>query len=300
MPASVQIAKLTKCYGRTVAVSGLSFEVEPGEVFGLLGPNGAGKSTTLHMITGLVAPTSGSISVFGRDLRRNFLGVASRMGALVERPVFYDYLSGRMNLMLCARLAQREIAVDRVLDLVGLLSVGPRRVGTYSQGMRQRLGLAQALLTEPDLLILDEPTNGLDVESTQEILRLLRRLADDARVTVLISSHMLHEVEGLCDRVAIINKGRLVSCDRTDALLSYDTRRVEVLIDAPEPAARRLGEQPWVEHVEVRPGRLEVRLQDGGGIHQLNAFLVGAGFRISGLIPRKRTLQDYFLEVLKS
>lgn len=298
MPPTVQITKLTKCYGHTVAVSGLSLEVQPGEVLGLLGPNGAGKSTTLHMMAGLVRPTSGSVALFGKDIRRHFLDIASRMGVFVERPAFYDYLSARRNLMLCAQLARREVAVDRTLDLVGLRAASRTRVGAFSQGMRQRLGLAQALLTEPELLLLDEPTNGLDVEATQDILKLLRRLADDAGVTVVFSSHLLHEVEVLCDRIAILNQGRLISCARTDTLLSYDLTDVEVLIDAPEAAAKRLAEQDWVASAEAGPGRVKVRLREGS-VHQLNAFLLGAGYRISGVIPRRRTLQDYFLEVLK-
>ncbi|MDX9971434.1 MAG: ABC transporter ATP-binding protein [FCB group bacterium] len=298
MPAPVQVSKLTKCYGSTVAVSGLSFEVEAGEVFGLLGPNGAGKSTTLYMLAGLVRPSSGGVSIFGKDLRSQFLSIAPRMGVFVERPAFYDFLTARRNLMLLATLSRREVNVDRVLDLVNLRDVANRKVGTYSQGMRQRLGLAQALLTEPSLLILDEPTNGLDPESTQDILRLLRRLATESGVTILFSSHLLHEVETLCDRVAIINSGRLVSCERTDALLSYDTSRVDVLIDCPEAASKRLMDQEWVEAVEVKPGRMEVQLRNGS-VHQLNSFLVGSGYRISGVIPRRRTLQDYFLEVVK-
>lgn len=298
MSPTIQIAKLTKCYGHTVAVSGLSLEVHPGEVLGLLGPNGAGKSTTLHMMAGLVRPTSGSVTLFGKDVRRHWLDIATRMGVFVERPAFYDFLSARRNLMLCAQLSRREVAVDRTLDLLGLRAASHQRVATFSQGMRQRLGLAQALLTEPELLLLDEPTNGLDVEATQDILKLLRRLADDAGVTIVFSSHLLHEVEVLCDRVAILNLGRLISCERTDSLVSYDATQVEVLIDAPEAAAKRLAEQEWVAFAEAGPGRVKVRLHDGS-VHQLTAFLLGAGYRISGVMPRRRTLQDYFLEVLK-
>ena len=297
MATCIQLKNLTKCYGDTVAVSGLSLEVERGEVLGLLGPNGAGKSTTLYMLTGLVRPTSGAVTVFGKDIRKQYLEVAGRIGAAVERPAFYDHLSVRRNLMLMAQLAGRDVTVDRVLDMVGLLHAGSRKAGALSHGMRQRLGLALALLTEPELLILDEPTSGLDVESTQEVLKMLRRLADEAGVTILLSSHMMHEVEVLCDRVAILNQGRLVACDRTDALLSYDLHQVEVLVDVPEAAAKKLGEQAWVASVEIAPGRLQVALEDGN-VHQLAAFLISSGFRLSGIMPRRRTLQDYFLKVL--
>lgn len=299
MASCLQLRNLSKCYGDTVAVSGLSLDIEQGEVFGLLGPNGAGKSTTLYMLTGLVRPTSGTVTFFGKDIRKHYLDVARRMGVAVERPTFYDYLSVRKNLLLMAQLAGRDVTVDRILDMVGMLHAGSRKAGSLSHGMRQRLGLAQALLTEPEVLILDEPTNGLDVEATQDVLKLLRRLADEANVTIVLSSHMMHEVEVLCDRVAVLNQGRLVACERTDALLSYDLSQVEVLVDAQEAAAKKLSEQPWVESVTVVPGRLQVRLTDTN-VHQLNTFLISAGFRISGVMPRRRTLKDYFLKVLSN
>jgi ABC-2 type transport system ATP-binding protein len=172
-------------------------------------------------------------------------------------------------------------------------------VGTFSAGMKQRLGLAQALLTEPELLILDEPTSGLDVEATHETLKLLRQLADEAGVTIVFSSHMLHEVETLCDRVGVISQGRLIACEKTDSLLSYDEHRVEVLVETPEPAAKRLMEEDWVVSVEIRPGRIDVTLNDSS-VHQLTKLLIGAGYKVSGVIPRRRTLQDYFLKVLNS
>lgn len=297
MPGGIELSELTKCYGSVVAVSGLSLDIEPGEVFGLLGPNGAGKSTTLYMLSGLVWPTSGAITILGKDLRKSFLEISKRMGVLVERPSFYHHLTAKKNLLLLARLAQREVTVDRALDRVGLLYAAARKVGTFSQGMRQRLGLAQALLTEPEVLILDEPAAGLDVESSQEILGFLRRLADEAKVTIVFSTHLLHEVERLCDRVAIMNEGRLVACEGTDHFFSYDQRRVEVLLDAAEAAARRLEGQAWVESVHARPGRLRVVLREAN-VHQLNTFLVGAGYKVSGVIPRRRTLEDYFVKVL--
>ncbi len=299
MGVCIALNQVSKRYGKTVAVNGVSFEVQSGEVMGLLGPNGAGKSTTLYMLTGLVRPDSGAISLFGKDLHRFFVDIAGRIGVLVERPAFFEHLSVRKNLKLHARLAGRDVNLDRTMDLAGLLPWAGARAGTLSLGLRQRLGLAQAMLTEPELLILDEPTLGLDVEATQEILNLLRRLAEEAKVTILFSSHMLHEVEQLCDRVAIINQGKLVACERTDALISYDQSRVEVLIDGEEKAAKRLGEQTWVVDVKVKPGRLVVTLREDN-VNQLASFLVNGGFQVSGIIPRRRTLQDYFLKVMNS
>jgi ABC-type multidrug transport system ATPase subunit len=298
MPTCIETSELSKCYGHVVAVGGLSLKIETGEVFGLLGPNGAGKSTTLYMLTGLVRPTTGSVTIFGKDLRRGFLDIAGRMGVLVERPSFYDHLTARANLLLLARLAGKRVTVDRALDRVGLLRTANQKVHTFSHGMRQRLGLAQALLTEPELLVLDEPTNGLDAESTRDTVKLLRLLAEQAKVTIVVSSNLLHEAEILCDRVAIMNRGRLLTCERTDKLLSYDLKQVEVIVEAPEAAAKRLMEQPWVEVVETNHGRLNVKLGDAS-IHQLTSFLISSGYVISGIVPQRRSLQDFFLKVLK-
>lgn len=299
MPSVIHLENLTKRYGHIAAVNDLSLKVQRGEVLGLLGPNGAGKSTTLYMVTGMVRPSAGSVSVFGKELRRNFIEIAPRMGVLFERPAFFDYLSVRRNLLVLSQLARRGVTVDWALDRVGLLDLASRPVASLSQGMRQRLALAQAIMSEPELLILDEPTTGLDVESTQEILKLLRALSDDSKVTILLSSHMMHDVELLCDRVAIMNHGRLVACEKTDSLLSYDQSVVEVVLDAAEAAAKRLRQETWVSSVELSPGRLVVRLQENAA-HQLNAFLVGAGFRVTALMPRRRNLQEYFLNVVKS
>ncbi len=297
MAPCIRLEHLTKSFGPTLAVNDFSLEIEQGEVFGLLGPNGAGKSTTFYMMCGLVRPTSGRISIFGKDLHTNFLELSARMGVLVERPSFYDYLTVAKNLHLFAKLAEKEVTIDRTLDLVGMLHVSDQKVGTLSTGMRQRLGLAQAFLTEPELLILDEPTSGLDVEQTQEVVRLLRRLADDANVTIVLSSHMMEEAEELCDRIAIMNEGRLVTCEETEALISYDKTHIEVLMDTPETAARRLVQEDWVHSVEVKRGRLLVRLHEPNP-HQLNTFLIGAGYQMSGIIPRRRTLQEFFLKAL--
>jgi ABC-2 type transport system ATP-binding protein len=299
MPPCVSFSNVSKFYGSHFAVGGFSLDIQPGETVGLLGPNGAGKSTLLHMLTGLIRPTSGSISLFGRDVRKNFVGVASRMGALVERPSFYEYLSVRRNLKIHAELCGRVVNLDRALDMTNMLEYASVKAGTLSHGLRQRLGLALAMLSEPELLVLDEPTSGLDPESTQDVLTLLRRLGEEARVTILFSSHLMHEVESLCNRVAVINKGRLVSCEETASLISYDRTQVEVLIEGAEAAARRLLEQSWVVSAAPKQGRLYVQLKDEN-VHQLNSFLVHAGYQVSGVIPRRRTLQDYFLKVLNT
>jgi len=299
MSACIEAKNLTKCYGPLVAVGGVSIEVQTGEILGLLGPNGAGKSTTLGLFSGLIRPSEGSISIFGKDVRRDFLPIANRMGVLLERPLFYGHLSARRHLLLLARLARQSVNVDRVLDRVGLLSDAKKPVRTFSTGMRQRLGIAQAMLTDPELLILDEPTNGLDVDSARELRTLLRFLADEAKVTIVISSHLLSEVEELCERVAVLNRGRLIACEDTDRLLSYDASHVDVLIDSPEAAARRLLEEDWVAKCTPHANRIEVRLRDDN-IHQLTSFLIQNGYVLSGVIPRKRTLSDFYSQVLET
>jgi ABC-2 type transport system ATP-binding protein len=299
MPICIHLKQLRKTFGPTVAVNDLTLDIEQGEVFGLLGPNGAGKSTTLHMLTGLVRPTSGEVQIFGQDLRSQFVSIAQRMGVLVERPSFYEHLTVGKNLSLAARYLPKVVNIRRATELAGLSHMLDERVSTLSHGIRQRLGLALALLTEPELLILDEPTSGLDVEHTQEILRTLRHLANHAGVTIVLSSHMMHEVESLCDRVAIINKGNLVTCDSTEVLLSYDKSLMEMHLDAPEAAAKRLMEEAWVASAEAKSGKVIVLLAEPNP-HQLISFLVANGYQISGAIPRQRTLQDYFLKVLNS
>ena len=297
MPPAVALNNVTKCYGSTVAVNNLSLEVERGEIVGLLGPNGAGKSTTLLMMTGLVRPTSGSVSVLGKDPRRKFVEIAERVGILFERPTFFDHLNVEKNLEIAARLCGQVVSLDRALDRVGILSLAHQRVGTLSAGLRQRLAISMALLTEPELLILDEPTSALDPEYVQETISLLRQLAHEGDVAVVLTSHIMSEVEVLCDRVAILNHGKLLSLDHTDTLLSYDRSVIEVLIDAPEAAARRLENETWIESVELRTGKIIVRLRDENP-HQLNAFLIGAGYQLHGLIPQRRTLHEYFLKAI--
>jgi len=295
---SLEIKGLTKRYGKVCAVDNISLEVKQGEVLGLLGLNGAGKSTTLYMLAGLVRPTSGSISMFGMDLHKHFLEIAHHVGYLVERPAFYDYLSVRDNLAICARLAGRPAEIDRTLEQVDLLYAAHKKARTLSTGMRQRLGLAQALLFKPDLLILDEPTSGLDPEATRDLLTLLSNLTRENHITLVFSSHMLREVEELCDRVAIVNQGQLIACEEMESLLYYDHSTVDVLVDSPELLVERVRAQEWVSSAQASNGKLEVVLADAP-VHRLTAFLVNQGCEVNGVIPRRGTLQDYFLRVLK-
>jgi ABC-2 type transport system ATP-binding protein len=288
----VETKDLTKRYGNVRAVDRLNLAVRPGEVYGFLGPNGAGKTTTLRMLLGLVRASSGTAAVLGRAPGDPETLV--RVGALVEEPAFYPYLSGRDNLRVLARFARiGEHGIDEVLDAVDLLGRANDRVKTYSQGMRQRLGVAATLLKDPELLILDEPTNGLDPAGMTEMRALIRRLGSGDR-TVLLSSHLLSEVEQVVDRVGVISHGSLIVEGAVDEIRG----RGSVLVRAePLPAAReRLERLLGPERVEVVDGTLRLD-SDPARLSQINRELVLAGVAVSELRPVERTLEDVFLEL---
>jgi ABC-2 type transport system ATP-binding protein len=212
-PAAVVAEHLAKSYGERQAVIDASFTLKRGEVFGFLGPNGAGKTTTIRMLVGLVRPSAGRIVVGGFDLHRQREAALRRMGCIVESPDFYDYLTGRENLEHAARMIDAD-AMARIDSVTEMLRIRERlgtRVGTYSLGMRQRLGIAQALLGAPAVLVLDEPANGLDPAGIRELRGLLRQLADERQLAVFVSSHLLGEVEKVCDRIAIVHRGRVLA-----------------------------------------------------------------------------------------
>lgn len=309
-PPILRLRDLTKRFGRHLAVNQLSFDVNSGDIFGFLGPNGAGKSTTMYMITSLVKPTSGSIELFGRahsdgpEVRRD-------MGALIETPAFYEYMSGRKNLEVMA-LTHGGVGkgrVDYVLDRVGLLSRGKDLVREYSHGMKQRLGIAQALLHEPKLLLLDEPTNGLDPEGGAQVWELLRSLVRDDEMTVFISSHLLHEVEENCNRIAVINQGILVACDHVKSLLFFNKEDNLLLFesaDAKERARAWLDGKAGVEFLnetaEMNVGEgehaLAVRLRQGLAA-EIVAGLASAGCAPRAVIPQRKNLKQFFLELTR-
>jgi ABC-2 type transport system ATP-binding protein len=221
MPPVLVASNLTKVIGKRTIVDGVSFSLNPGEVFGFLGPNGAGKTTTIRMLVGLIKPTEGSVTICGYDVRRDFEKALRNVGCIVENPDLYRFMTGRENLEHFARmLSVNSSEIERVAALVQLAHRLDQRVGTYSLGMRQRLGIAQALLGSPRLMILDEPANGLDPAGIREIRELLRSLARDREMAVFVSSHLLAEVELMCDRVAIIHNGRLLREGSVSELIS--------------------------------------------------------------------------------
>ena len=282
---------LTKRFGPVLAVDAVDLDVRAGDVYGFLGANGSGKTTTVRMLLGLVLATSGEADVLGERMPRSAKAVLPQVGTLVEGPASYPHLSGRANLELFDAMGSsrrgRKARVDDVLERVGLGLAGDRRVGGYSLGMRQRLGLAAALLRTPRLLVLDEPTNGLDPQGIHEMRDLLLALNRDG-TTIFLSSHLLAEVEQMCTRVGVLDRGRLVVQEEL-ASLRKPTGRTLVVTPDPDRALGLLDGR-----VEVREGdRLVVR---GGDPAELNRLLVDGGVRVRELAPERRGLEQVVLE----
>jgi ABC-2 type transport system ATP-binding protein len=294
-PHVIETRDLTKDFGgATRAVDRLNLAVRAGEVYGFLGPNGAGKTTTLRMLLGLIHPTSGTARVVGR--RPGDPDGLARIGAMVEEPAFYPYLSGRDNLRVLARYAHvPDDRVDPALEAVDLLDRAGDRVRAYSQGMRQRLGVAAALLKDPAVLILDEPTNGLDPAGVGEMRALIRGLGASDR-TVVLSSHMLAEVQQLCDRVAVISRGVLLAEGTVEDLTGRGSLLVRAmpLEAARERAVRILG----ADRVDVSDGALRLDAA-GADAARINRELVLSGIAVSEVRETERTLEDAFLEITK-
>jgi len=286
---------LTKQYGGRLAVEGLSLSVERGDIFGFLGQNGAGKSTVIRMALGLVRPTCGRVVLFGHDMARHPLRALGRVGAIVEAPAFYENFSGYANLRMFAAMsggAQRK-QIERSLELVGLHERGKDKVLTYSQGMRQRLGIAQALLPHPEFIILDEPTDGLDPQGIQEIRLLLPRLRDELGLTIMLSSHLLFEVERICNRVAIIDAGKLLYQGAIQNLVSSE-RLVKITVEPIEEACRLLSNDQGVSVCRNGSNSLYLRMRDED-VPRVNALLVANKVHVRELTPQRATLEEVFL-----
>jgi ABC-2 type transport system ATP-binding protein len=294
-PALRAIA-LSKAYGKRLAVDHLDLQVDRGELFGFLGPNGAGKTTTIRMALGLIAPTNGSIEILGMEVRHNRAKVLPRVGALVESPALYGYLSGRNNLRAFGDLLGGVPAkrIDEVLEIVSLTGRDKDKVKTYSMGMKQRLGLAVALLNNPDLLILDEPANGLDPAGIVEMRDLLRALAAEGK-TVFVSSHVLSEVQQICNRVAIINHGKLIRLAPVHELID-SPGEFDIKVDAPDALVAALRLQPWGQEARVEHGLVITRAPEGRG-RDLIAWLVQNGHQPDSVAERQRDLEDIFLSL---
>lgn len=292
----IRTTGLTKAFGSNVAVDGLTMEVRRGKVYGLLGPNGSGKTTTMAMILGLLRPTSGTFRLFDSDAPHT--ASLRRIGAVIESPALYPYMTARENLTYFQRIVGRRSPneVESLLDLVGLAHRADSKFRTYSLGMKQRLSIAYALIGDPEIICLDEPTNGLDPEGIIEVRQLIRNLGDGRR-TVLLSSHLLHEVEQVCDSVTILAKGRLIAQGDVAELVSQN-RKEQIRVNTTDNVVAQdfLRAIPWIESVEVQPDAilLTTPLENAG---RVTASLAGNGVYITEMTPVQVSLEEYFLEV---
>jgi ABC-2 type transport system ATP-binding protein len=298
-PPALALEDVSKRFGRVLAVDRLSLGIEPGHMAGFLGPNGAGKSTTLYMIPRLVRPTNGRISIFGVDIWKDYKQAIRSVGITVEAPAFYEDLSGRKNLELAARLldhvSPREI--DETLERIGLAERQHDRVRVYSTGMKQRLGIGRAMLGRPRLLILDEPTNGMDPEGTQEVLSFLRERVRQDGLTIFISSHLMSEIEEFCDTVFVINHGHLVASGQVKELLKPHERIVRVTFQGRVPDGDFISRHEQIRKAQpLAADTVEITLaQDDSA--WLNQCLQQAGFRVSAIAPKRKTLKEFFLSI---
>ncbi|MDD9310866.1 ABC transporter ATP-binding protein [Cytobacillus firmus] len=298
MDTLVEIQDVTKVIkGRTI-IDSVSFDVKKGEVFGFLGPNGAGKTTTIRMLVGLIGITSGDIKILGSSIKTDFEKAVSHIGAIVESPEMYKFLSGYQNLIHYARMSKgvTKEKIDETVELVGLADRIHDKVRTYSLGMRQRLGLAQCLLHDPQILVLDEPTNGLDPAGIREIRDHLRMLAREREMAVIVSSHLLSEMEMMCDRIGIIQNGKLIDVQHISDFVQGKEKVYEVEVDDPDKAQRMLkGIYPELP-IQVTGNSVFLPLARDGIPEMVKEF-VSTDIKIFAVREVTKTLEDRFLEV---
>lgn len=286
---------LTRRFGEVTAVESVDLHVPHGNVYGFLGPNGAGKTTTIRLLLGLIKPDSGDVNIFGKSIREDRIDILSRIGALVEQPAFYPHLTGRENLEIIRRLRGLDmVAIETVLRTVKLLEAADRLAKTYSTGMVQRLGLAIALIGEPQLLILDEPTNGLDPAGIHEIRELIIRLAEECGITIFLSSHLLNEVEQVADLIGIIQDGKLIFQGTLEMLQSQLQGTLVLKVDQPAAATSLLSQAGW--QVQRNGGKkLTVNANGLSDVAMINAQLTQHGFNVFEVCPERPSLEDIFL-----
>ena len=287
---------LAKRFGSLQAVQELTLQIRQGDVFGFLGPNGAGKTTSIRMILGLISPSAGKVRIFGHDHRKEFRQAIRHVGAMVEGPAFYPYLTGRQNLKIYGRLSGgvNDARIQECMEMVGMGRWGEAKVKGYSQGMRQRLGIAQTLLHRPKLLILDEPTNGLDPQGMREIRVLLRRVSHDEGTTIFLSSHLLGEMEMVCNRIGVMHKGLILVQGNVDELLGHAADMASIQVDQTAEAKHYLQDKFEIEAQVIKKGWIEFPLQNRD-LFPINQALIAAGFSVHAISPRRRTLEEYFV-----
>lgn len=296
----VEIKNLKKKIGDKPIIHGISMEIFPGEVFGFLGPNGAGKTTTIRMMVGLMGINEGEVLINGYSIEKNFEKAISHVGGIIENPEMYKFLTGYDNLLQYARMLPKPVKKERIDEMVRLVGLEKRiheKVGGYSLGMRQRLGLAQALLHSPALLILDEPTNGLDPAGIREIRTYIRRIAHEENIAVFVSSHMLSEMQLMCDRIGIIQDGRLVSVEtvgnfvgeKTNVTTRFEIEPIAAALDFMTEKYPDLKTETYGNHLVVSAGRENVP--------SITADLAKEGYKIYTISSASKTLEEKFLEI---
>ncbi len=299
MQPIIEVSQLSKNYKNFSALTDLNLKVFKGDIYGFLGPNGAGKSTTIRMLLTLIYPSSGQIKLFGKDLNQNRNEILSRLGAIVEKPDFYGYLTAFKNLELLGKISGKTISTSRiqeVLELVGLKERSFSKVKTYSQGMKQRLGFAQAIMHDPELIILDEPTNGLDPQGMKDMRDLILHLSHDLNKTIFISSHILNEVELIANRMIILNKGKSVIEGEVRQLLHSGEMSVTVEVNSLSATMDAIIPTKWIQKLKEKSETHLSFLLQQDEVPLLNKFLVEAQIDVKSIIP-KRSLEDYFLSL---
>ncbi|MEE3897206.1 ABC transporter ATP-binding protein [Priestia megaterium] len=296
MEEIIKTVNLTKKYKNHYPVQHLNMSVGKGEIYGFLGPNGAGKTTTIRMLLGLIKPSEGDFYIFGKDFRKNRLDILRNVGSLVEYPSYYGQLTGHENLEAIRRIVNAPSSrITEVLKIVRLTDAAHRLVKEYSLGMKQRLGIAAALLQNPKLLILDEPTNGLDPAGIHEIRELIKELAHKYEMTILISSHLLSEVDQLASQVGIIVKGKLIYQNSIQNLHKKSSPTFKIGVDNPKNAARFLQQKGW--NITIESGYLYIQETKLDVISKINKELVYGGFLVHCLQENKKSLEDIYLSL---
>ena len=298
----IKVEHLAKSFGSFQAVKDVSFTVSRGDVFGFLGPNGAGKSTTIRCLLSLIKPNAGSIELFGKSYTNNRSEILSKIGSIIEKPDFYKYLSAQKNLEIFARISGATVSksqIGEMLEFVGLAGRGGDKIGGFSHGMKQRLGIAQTLLHQPDLIILDEPTTGLDPQGIVEIRNLILRLKNEQNKTILLSSHQLSEIELIANRMVIINKGKSIVEGEVQDLLNAQELVVHLEVEAVEKAKQVISAHfNNAQFVGETATELEVEIEKSQ-VPNLNKALIENGVQVFALEP-KRKLEDFFMKIVQS
>lgn len=295
----IETKNLSKHFGKEKAVNKINIKVKPGDIYGFLGRNGAGKTTTIRMLLGLIKPTNGVIKIFGKDLKNNKDEILKRIGSTIEFAGFYKNLSGVDNLKINATLigVQKKDAIEEALNIVGLYEDRNKKVGDYSLGMKQRLGIARAILHDPELLILDEPTNGLDPVGIKEMRRLIKSLAENKEITIFMSSHILSEVQQLATTIGIIHEGQLLEEINFAELRKRNRKYLELQVSDDARAVMFLEQEFGITDYKVQPGNIIRVYNNYDQAASINTMLVKKEIEVSGIRLSEDNLEDYFVKI---